>query len=462
MKKLSFVFLFIFCFIGSFIGSFFIPQITTIESMQASPPDFSNLTYSIDLDNIAKKPVYLRMTSDIRNDLVSKKESFLEVNFPTMEIRLYREGVLAKKFPILAIGDPQEWGGSPLGLYEVMSGNENSFSTTSRVYMPYALRYYGKYYIHGEPYYQNGEKFISSATGGCIRVEDKYAKEIYESVEVNIPVLVIGKEKERYQYINTNKKLLAFPEVSADAYLISDLDSGFVFAEKNSEKQLPIASLTKLMTAVVVAENIALKSSILVRAEMLEPYGFTPVLKCGKRFGVVELFYPLLIESSNDAAEVLSHFLGRIKTIEMMNEKAKAILMEKTKFVDPHGLGLENVSTARGIFQLGRYIFNARPLLLNITRSEEVRDFREIGFDVEELSNKNIFIDEPNFVGGKGGYLLKSKYTAISIFKFLTSDEEIRNIVIVLLKSEDREKDIREMYKWLLENYSLSPSPLNF
>jgi len=459
MKKLSLVSLFIFCFIGSFIGSFFVSQITAIKFRQTLLYDFSNVAYSIDLDNMTRNPIYLKMISDIRNDLVSKRENFLEVNFPTMEIKLYQKGALAKEFPILAIGNPQEWGGSPLGLYKVISGNKNSFSTTSRVYMPYALRYYGKYYIHGEPYYQNGEKFTSSVTGGCIRIEDKYAKEIYESVEVGMPVLVIGRAKEHYQY--TNKKLSEFPEISADAYLISDLDSGFVFAEKNSEKQLPIASLTKLMTAVVVAENIALKSSILVETEMLEPYGFTQVLKSGKRFGVVELFYPLLIESSNDAAEVLSRFLGKTKIIEMMNEKAKAILMEKTEFVDPHGLSLENVSTARDIFQLGRYIFNARPLLLDITRSEEVRDFRKISFNVEKLSNKNIFIDEPNFVGGKGGYLRKSKYTAIFIFKFLTSDEEIRNIAIILLKSEDREKDTQEIYKWLLENYSLSPSPLD-
>jgi hypothetical protein len=418
--------------------------------MQPPLRNFSNLAYQIDISYISKKPAYLKIISDSKNNLIVEKESFLEINLPIMKIRIYQEGTLVKEFPILAVGDPQEWGGSPLGLYEVISKNRNSFSTTSLVYMPYALRYYGKYYIHGEPYYLGGKKFVSSNTGGCIRIEDKYAKEIYALTKLDMPVLVIGKEKDYYHCVN--KKLSEFPKISAGAYLVSDLDSGFIFAEKNSVEQLPIASLTKLMTAVIVAENIGLKNSILVKKEMLEPYGSTPVLNCGKRFGVVELFYPLLIESSNDAAEVLSRFLGRTKTIKMMNEKAEAILMEKTKFVDPHGLNLKNVSTAQDLFQLGRYVLNSRPLLLNITKSEEVRDFRKISFDVKKLFNKNIFINDSNFVGGKGGYLHESRYSAIFIFRFPTSDEEIRNVAIILLKSEDKEQDTRDIYAWLLEN----------
>jgi len=321
--------------------------------------------------------------------------------------------------------------------------------------MPYSLHYYGKYYLHGEPYYPGGKKLISSVSGGCLRLSDKDAKDIYELTELDMSVLVTGKEKDYYQF--TNKNLSEIPEVSAKSYLIADLDSGFVFAEKNSKEQLPIASLTKLMTAIVIAENIDLRKSILVKPEMLEAYGSTKGLEAGKSFRVVELFYPLLIGSSNDAAEVLSGFLGRTKTIEMMNEKAKAILMENTEFTDPHGFDLKNISTAQDLFQLARYVLDARPLLLEITKGKIVRSFGEVRFEIKELWNKNVFFNDPNFVGGKTGFLAQPKNNALFIFKFLTEDEKTRDIVIIFLGSDDNKIDTQKIYKWLLENYSLSP-----
>lgn len=318
---------------------------------------------------------------------------------------------------------------------------------------------YGKYYLHGEPYYPGGEKFISSVSGGCIRLSDKDAKDIYELAELDMPVLVIDKENDDYKY--SNEKLSDFPEISARNYLAADLNSGFVFAKKNSKKQLPIASLAKLMTAVVVAENVDLRKSILVKPEMLEAEGAVQGLEAGKSFRPVELFYPLLIESSNDAAEVLSGFLGRKITIEMMQEKAKAILMEDTEFVDPDGSDISNVSTARDLFQLGRYILNNRPPLLEITKGDKVQSFGEVSFEIQGLQNKNIFSEDPNFVGGMTGSLLESKYNALFIFKFLAYNEKIRNVAIILLGSEDIKTDTQKIYKWLQDNYRLSPAIKN-
>jgi D-alanyl-D-alanine carboxypeptidase len=321
--------------------------------------------------------------------------------------------------------------------------------------MPYALHYYGKYYVHGVPYYPGGQKRITTITGGCIQLSDKDAKEIYELSELNMPVLVIDKEKDYYQFSEVNSS--DFPEISAKSFLVADLDSGFVFAEKNSQEKLPLASLTKLMTATVVAENVDLRKSILVKPEMLQAYGSTKGLEAGKSFRVVELFYPLLIESSNDAAEVLSYFLGRTRTIEVMQEKAKAILMENTEFVDTHGFDLKNISTAQDLFQLARYITEARPLLWEITKGKEVRSFGEVRFDVKELGNKNVFINDPNFIGGKTGYLVQPGYNGLFIFRFLTGDEKTRDVVIILLGSEDNKADTQRIYKWLQENYSLLP-----
>ncbi|MBU2579258.1 L,D-transpeptidase family protein [Patescibacteria group bacterium] len=463
MKKLfSFFLIFFFLIFGIFVAPLIFPQTIIIE-----PPiqDFfsdknSNSIFSTSADNQInkqKEPFYLKIILDIKNDFVAESKSFLEVNFSEMKMRLYKDGKSIKEVPILARGDIQGWGGSAVGLYKILSGNNLSFSVVSEVYMPYALHYYGKYYIHGEPYYPGGEKRFSSITGGCVQLSDKNAKDIYELSEIDMPVLVIDKEKDNYH--PSIKNLSDFPEISAKSYLAADLDSGFVFAEKNSQEQLPIASLTKLMLATIVAENVDLKKSILTKPEWLEAgYGVTKGLDAGKNFRVVELFYPLLIQSSNDAAETLSHFLGREKTIKLMNEKTKSILMEKTIFVDPSGFDLKNISTAQDLFSLARYILNVRPLFLEITKGKKVRSFGEVSFNLKDLYNKNIFFDDPNFIGGKTGFLKQSRYNALFIFKFFTDNKQPRDIVIILLGSEDNKIDTQKIYKWLQENYHLSPA----
>ena len=399
-----------------------------------------------------KEPVYLNLFEDLKKDFVSKESDFLEIHLSEMKIRPYKKGLLEKEVSILKKGEVQEWGGSAAGLYKIMSGNKLSFSQISEVYMPYALRYYGKYYIHGEPYYPGGQKTQYDISGGCISLKDEDAKAIYELTEINMPVLVIDKERDSYKY-NT-KKIADFPELSAMSYLVADLDSGYVFAEKDPKSQLPLASITKLVTAIVVAENVDLKKSILIKKEMLDVgYGSTKGLEAGKSFRVVELFYPLLIESSNDAAEALSYFLGRKKTIQLMNEKAKSILMEQTNFTDPSGFDPENVSTAQDLFYLARYVFNVRPLLFEITKGKEVLSFGQIGFNIKEFWNKNIFINDTAFIGGKAGFIKASKQTALFTFRFTDKNNSERKVAIILLGSDNIEIDAQKSYIWLQNNF---------
>ena len=445
-KLISAIFIFlIFLLISFYFFSFFIPRVTVVEN---NPGPTLNLSA---LKTKEKEPVFLELFENKKEELIANKISFLEVSLSKMKMRLYKNGLIAKVVSNLTKGDPQGWGGSAVGLYKIMSGNELSFSVVSDVYMPYALRYYGKYYLHGEPYYSWGGKLISSVSGGCLRMNDKDARAIYELTEINMPVLVIDKTTDIYNY--STEGLTDFPEISAQSYLVADLDSGYVFAEKDSQKQLPIASLTKLMTAIVVAENVDLRKSIMVREKMLDAYGSTVELESGKWFRVVELFYPLLIESSNDSAEALSYFLGREKTIKLMNEKARAILMSKTKFVDPSGFDPENVATSRDLFYLARYLLNNRPPILKITKGEKVSSFGRVDFKIEDLWNKNVFINDSTFIGGKTGFILTSQYTALFIFRLTTEDDSERNIVIILLGSENNRTDTQKIYIWLQENY---------
>lgn len=399
------------------------------------------------------EPVILDSFEDIAEDFISNKTNFLQVDLSEMKVSLYKMGLLIKEVPIVTKGKVDNWGGSAVGLYRILSGNKASYSNTSDVYMPYALHYYGKYYIHGIPYYPGGAKLDSTFSGGCLRLNDEDAKDIYKTADLSMPVLVIDKKKDYYDYLKED--LTEFPELSAQSYLIADLDSGYVLAEKESSKQLPIASLTKLMTALVIAENVNLERSVLITQKMLDDgYGTTEELELGKRFRIVELFYPLLIESSNDVAEALTYFLGREKTIRLMNEKAINILMKQTRFTDPSGFDVGNVSTARDLFNLSRYIFNNRSPILDITKRKKVLSFGgNISFDIDKLWNKNVFIIDPTFIGGKTGFTKESKNTAVFLFKFHDEEGTERNLAFILLKAGNIKTDTQKTYIWLLKNY---------
>ena len=383
-----------------------------------------------------------------RKEFILSKTSFVEINLQEMKAKIYKEGILDKEISVLAKGDPYFWGGVPSGLYKVISGYKNAFSSIAEVYMPWSINFYGKYYLHGEPYYPGGQPTEFDFTGGCVRFSDEDAEFIFNATEIAMPVLIIDKENDGYNYGSQKETISG---LSSQSWLVADLDSYHILNGENTQEVLPIASLSKLMTALVVVEERDLRRSILVKEEMLNAYGSTKGLLAGERYNLVELLHPLLIQSSNDAAEILSRFLGRKKTLELMNEKAKAIGMENTFYNDPSGLSEKNVSTAQDLFYLGRYIFNVRPPLLKITKGEIIETFGKVSF--KDLHNKNIFPESSDFLGGKTGFILESKNTGMFIFQLPLSDGSSRNIIMILLKSDNLKGDVEKILTWWFENY---------
>ncbi len=445
----------LFCFfvLSALITGFFLFVIS-------NPKEINKIFSSASLAEISKednqKPeekikYLIDFYSLTEQEFISQEKDFIEINLSEEKAQVYKQGIMEKEIDILTQGNPQEWGGTPVGLYEVLSGNKIGFSNISQVYMPWALHFYGKYYIHGEPYYSNGTKMESDYSGGCIRFTDKDAEYIFKATEIGIPMLIIDKQ-------SLSSEIVGGPashnlEVSAESFLVADLDNYQVLAEKNSSQVLPIASLSKLMTAIIAIEHNNLKNSIWTTEDMLTALGSTPGLEANKKYNLVELLHPLLTQSSNDAAEILTRFLGREKTINLMNEKTKTIGMKNTFFEDPSGLSPNNVSTTEDLFYLTRYIFNVRPPILEITKGEIIEDFGTVHF--EDLHNKNIFPESQDFLGGKTGFIVESKNTGIFIFKMPLSDNTSRNIVIILLKSKSPKTDVEKIITWWFENIFL-------
>ncbi|GEM_PF-737266 len=386
------------------------------------------------------------------NFLAEDLEEFLKINTETRIIEYHKEGEVKEEFEVLNMVDREHWGGVPVGLYEVLSKEGVRFSSTTEVYMPFSVRFYGKYLIHGEPYYPSGAPYISQVSGGCIRVKNEKMEKLYDLLERGTPILVVPRENGEFHL--QEKRAPAFPEVSAESFLVADADSGKVFAERDFREERSIASITKMMTAIVAIEQFATTQRITVRDYMLTGQGETEGIYPGRVFRIIDLLRPLLVESSNNAAMILSHLPGKEESIKRMNEKAEMIGMRNTEFVDPSGIEEGNISTAEDVYYLAYYILNSRVPFLNISSGTWTTNVNYQLFP--NLVNKNIFYDDPAFVGGKSGFTNASKHTGFYIFNLEIGGEE-REVIFVLLGSRTEKEikdEIKGMIDWLQEAYN--------
>jgi len=217
------------------------------------------------------------------------------------------------------------------------------------------------------------------------------------------------------------------PELKADAYIVADLLTGSAIVEYNANKSFPIASLSKLMTALSVTE-----------------------LGSGRE--LVQLLYPLLLESSNDTAEEIAGVFGRSTFLSSMNTLASRIGMNDTNFSDPSGLSGRNVSSPADLLKLAQYLYKNHPDILALTRVRE-KEYRS-GNKFGTWQNGNLFVKRhhKDYIGGKSGYTPEAGGTLIAIFALpITSEqnhsevgtgEELRPIAVILLGT-DSDKGVK-------------------
>lgn len=148
------------------------------------------------------------------------------------------------------------------------------------------------------------------------------------------------------------------PQTAAEAFILMDAGSGRVLAEKNAERELAIASTTKIMTALVVLEECEPDAPVTILPEATGIEGSSLYLKAGERLTVRELLLGLMLHSGNDAAVALAlHCCETVGAfVDRMNETAARLGLLDTSFANPHGLDdARNYSTARDLARLARY-----------------------------------------------------------------------------------------------------------
>lgn len=240
------------------------------------------------------------------------------------------------------------------------------------------------------------------------------------------------------------------PWIEAAAALAVDLDSGFKFFGFNSDKRWPTASLTKLMAALIAEEKIDLKKNIIASQKAVATEGGAGSLESGGSYLAGDLIKAMMVVSSNDAAEALSEFYGEENFINEMNAKAGYLGMSQTKFFNPSGLSILNQSTANDLQKLAGFILANQPEIFTISREPKTYIYEINSKKRIELVNINKFSGQPDFIGGKTGFLEEAQQNLLSIFSF----NKRHILIIVLGAKKDRFEETMKIYNWIKETYN--------
>ena len=246
------------------------------------------------------------------------------------------------------------------------------------------------------------------------------------------------------------------PEVSARSSLIYDLTTNKVLFEKNAKEKLPMASLTKIMTAIVALENKKKNDKYFVTKKDLVGEDSMGLMS-GEVLSLKELLYGLMLHSGNDAAEALANNFpgGRAKFITAMNKKAKSLGLSDTNFTNPTGLSGsgKQYTTAYDFLVITRYAILNFPLFnevvstfsYTISQTKTHKDFY--------LENEtNLLTSYPGVKGVKTGYTPEAGLCLVTYL-----DYGGHKIIGILLGSDNRRDEMKELLDYSLRSLGIEP-----
>lgn len=246
--------------------------------------------------------------------------------------------------------------------------------------------------------------------------------------------------------VSSGLALAAEPSVSAQSAILVDANSGRVLYAKNADEERPIASTTKLMTALVAVESTPdLETVVTIKQEWTGIAGSSMYLKAGETLTLGELLYGLMLSSGNDAAmAVAGSCAGDVDTfISWMNQRAKDLGMNHTCFSNPNGLQDEgNYSTARDMTKLARAILQHNEL-------RKIMSTKTIHVAGRSLVNHNKLLWRyEGCIGMKTGYTDKAGRTLVSC-----AERDGQSLVAVTLFDRDDWKDHAAMFDYGFASY---------
>ena len=244
------------------------------------------------------------------------------------------------------------------------------------------------------------------------------------------------------------------PKINSRSAVVYDRKSKKVIWGKKENERRPMASTTKIMTAIVVLENANLDDTVIVSKKAAGTGGSRLGLKTGDKITINNLLYGLLLVSGNDAAVALAeHVSGSVESFaEKMNQKAEEMNLEDTHFIVPHGLDMENhYTTALELAEMADYAMNNKKFAEIV--ATKVKTINISGRS-KSLINTNELLGNLEGING-----VKTGFTNGANRCLVTSvSRNGMNVIAVVLGADtkkDRTRDSVEIIEYAYKNYTI-------
>ncbi|MGY3718216.1 D-alanyl-D-alanine carboxypeptidase family protein [Sutcliffiella cohnii] len=242
--------------------------------------------------------------------------------------------------------------------------------------------------------------------------------------------------------------------LSAESAILMEQESGRILFEKDAYSKKRIASITKIMTAIIAVESGKLDELVKISENAEGVEGSSLYLKAGTKVKLEDLVYGMMLRSGNDAAVAIAEHVGGSLDgfCKLMNEKAKELGMESTYFSNPHGLDdhEKHYSTAYDMALLTRYAYN-NPIYKKIAGTKEYK-FSSKKYGDQYWRNKNRLVTGmyQYSTGGKTGYTIRAKRTLVS-----TANKDGMDLIAVTLNDPHDWRDHISLFNNAFNNYEM-------
>ncbi len=274
------------------------------------------------------------------------------------------------------------------------------------------------------------QQYVSGATPGLV------AAQAYM-----LPVTVTS-------YAPIRQTTVPEPIVDANAAILYDVEAGQYLYEKNADIKVPIASLTKLLSALVVQDLFDQQEIVSVASESVRVDGMKQTLYADERLLVRDLVSMMLVESSNDAAYALAAYakMRGIDFVAEMNRKAVTIGMQECLFTDPAGLDDAAYCTARDMVRLVRAALRQAPQLWPVMVRPELTITSADGKLSHQVKSTNELLGQiEGIIGGKTGHTDGALGCMLLVVKLPGKDD---TLISVVLGSRTRFTDTKAVMFW--------------
>lgn len=238
---------------------------------------------------------------------------------------------------------------------------------------------------------------------------------------------------------------------SATSTILMDIDSGRILYSNNIHISRSVASISKIMTAIVAIESGKLKDDVIVGEEINQAYGSGIYIKQGEHIKLEDLLYGLMLRSGNDAALAIAKYVGGDidNFVQMMNEKAISLGMKNSLFNNPSGLDQEkgNYSTAYDMAILTSYAMKNETYRKIVSTKKHT-----VTTDMNYYSwtNKNKLLHSYKYcTGGKTGFTEKARRTLVT-----TASKDNLNLVAVTLNDGNDFADHKNLFEEAFSKYT--------